>query len=95
MKAAIKPLEVSHAPELLRLAQEVQMSGQPYVLKNQGEEVALLTPLKVSRRTRKSGLVTLQDALWNIVGIGASDGPTDTSINKHRYLAEAYTTRDT
>jgi len=30
------------------------------------------------------------DALWNIIGMGRSDGPTDVSENKHKYLAQAY-----
>lgn len=30
------------------------------------------------------------DSLWNIVGIGRSEGPTDVSENKYKYLAEAY-----
>ncbi len=30
------------------------------------------------------------DPLWRIVGIGESSGPTDVSVRKHDYLAEAY-----
>jgi excisionase family DNA binding protein len=36
---------------------------------------------------------TFDDPLWDIVGMGAStqpDGITDVSLNKHKYLAEAY-----
>jgi hypothetical protein len=32
---------------------------------------------------------TMQDPLWNIVGIGQSDGPGDVSSSKLKYLAEA------
>lgn len=30
------------------------------------------------------------DPLWEIVGMGSFDGPTDIARNKHHYLAEAY-----
>jgi excisionase family DNA binding protein len=30
-----------------------------------------------------------EDPLWNIIGLGRSDGPTDVPRNKHKYLAEA------
>jgi excisionase family DNA binding protein len=32
---------------------------------------------------------TMDDALWKLVGLGASDGPNDVASNKHKYLAEA------
>jgi excisionase family DNA binding protein len=34
--------------------------------------------------------VTMDDPLWNIIGIGRSDGPTDVARNKYKNLAEAY-----
>src|SRR5437588_11415901 len=41
-------------------------------------------------RTKKGGRgITSQDSILHIIGIGASQGPTDTSTNKHRYLADA------
>jgi excisionase family DNA binding protein len=32
---------------------------------------------------------SIDDPLWNIVGIGCSDEPNDVASNKHKYLAEA------
>src|ERR1700730_4041871 len=41
-------------------------------------------------RTKKGGRgITSQDSILHIISIGASHGPTDTSTNKHRYLADA------
>jgi hypothetical protein len=61
------------------------------VLRRDSEDLAVLTPVKAARRPRvKKGPFTSDDALWDIVGIGESEGPTDVSENKHRYLAEAY-----
>ena len=33
---------------------------------------------------------TMDDSLWTIVGLGKSSGPVDVSVNKDRYLADAY-----
>ena len=33
---------------------------------------------------------TMDDPLWNIVGIVKDDGPTDAAVNHDKYLAEAY-----
>ena len=86
-----KPVDVSRVPELLRLAREVRDSGESRVLAHDDEELAILSPVpKEPRRTRKSGVVTRSDSLWDIVGMASSGGPGDAARNKQRYLAEAY-----
>ena len=47
---------------------------------------------KEARRSplRKGKPITADDPLWQLIGIGRSEGPTDVSQNKHKYLAEAY-----
>ncbi len=90
VRPELKPIDVGNTPELLRIAQEVKTTRQPYVLKVEDEELAVIRPLQPMPRPRKSGLVSKDDSLWNIVAIGKSDGPTDISQNKHKYLAEAY-----
>ena len=55
----------------------------------------LVTPVEPKRPTRKPSVLrgkpfTMQDSLWNIVGIGRSEGPADVATNKHKYLADAY-----
>ena len=62
---------------------------------NADEELAILKPVKRTRRQRRrSGIVTHDDSLWNIVGMASSEGPVDVARNKHRYLAEAYAGKD-
>jgi hypothetical protein len=86
-----KPIDVSSVPELLRLAREVRDSGESRVLAQDDEELAVLSPVQAERRrTRKSGVVTRSDSLWDIVGTASSAGPGDVARNKHKYLAEAY-----
>ena len=50
-----------------------------------------LFSVKMKRpKTKKGGRsITAQDSILHIIGIGASQGPTDTSTHKHRYLADA------
>lgn len=40
-----------------------------------------------SRKSKRA--ITHQDSIFSIIGIGASQGETDVSTNKHRYLADA------
>ena len=47
---------------------------------------------KPQRRLPRGKPTSADDPLWSIIGIGRSDGPTDVSANKHKYLAEAYET---
>jgi hypothetical protein len=83
--------DISGVPELLRLVEEINATGQPRVLTREGEEVAVLKPSRQSRRSRrKTGVITKEDPIWNLVGIGGSEGPGDIAANKHKYLAEFY-----
>jgi excisionase family DNA binding protein len=40
-------------------------------------------------RKRKTGILTADDPIWDIVGMFSSDGPGDVSENKRKYLADA------
>ena len=65
-------VEVQVAQLVLRLAEEVRDSGESRLLTRQDEELAILSPAKPTRRTRKSGIVTRADSLWSIVGMASS-----------------------
>ena len=91
MAKAPKPIDVGRVPELVAIAERVRASGEPCVLTRDGEELAILTAVSsAARRHRKSGVVSRSDSLWNIVGMGRSEGSGDIAENKHKYLAEAY-----
>src|SRR5688572_18626973 len=57
---------------------------------------SLLKPVLPNKRaTRRKRIprgrpFTMDDPLWDLVGIGHSGGPGDASENKHKYLAAAY-----
>jgi len=91
MARELKSVDVANVPELLSIAEKVRETGEPCVLKHEGEDLAILSPVPLApRRQRKTGIVTRNDPLWNIVGIASSEGPGDVARNKHEYLAEAY-----
>jgi hypothetical protein len=83
-------IDISSIPELLKLVQEVRQTNEPSILREESEDVAMLTPLKpVTKRSVRGKPTTADDPLWKLVGIGHS-GKGDVSANKHTYLVEAY-----
>ena len=85
-----KYIDISSIPELQKLVHEVRQTNEPSILREESEEVAMLTPLKPrAKRSTRGKPVTADDPLWKLIGIGHS-GKGDISANKHTYLAEAY-----
>lgn len=99
--------DVGDLPDVARLAHDVAKTGKRHVLTENGAAIAVLSPARQRRRAakaeavaeakpkvvrkRRNGVFTMDDPLWNIVGMfDDTEGPTDVSSNKHKYLAEAY-----
>jgi hypothetical protein len=83
-------IDISSIPELQKLVHEVRQTNEPSILREEREDVAMLTPLTpVTKRGVRGKPTTADDPLWKLVGIGHS-GKSDISTNKHQYLAEAY-----
>jgi hypothetical protein len=96
MSRAAKHVDIAQIPELVRLAREVQRTGQPRVLTRDREVLAVLEPVPRTRpvarpRARRTGP---DDPYWGLVGLGRSRGPADVSAEKYKYLAEAYAPRE-
>ena len=84
--------EIQSLADFLRLAEEVQKTKEPALLRQDGVylELRLAKPARTSRA--KGRLFTKDDSLWDIVGMfKADDGPTDVSANVDEYLAEGLT----
>lgn len=66
---------------------QIEQGGKGVLVEHDGA----LFSVKMKRPKTKKGIrgMTSQDSILHIIGIGASQGPTDTSTNKHRYLTEA------
>ena len=85
-----KRIDISSIPELLSIAQEVRRTNESRILKQESEDLAMLTPIKpVAKRSVRGQPTSADDPLWKLIGIGHS-GKGDISANKHQYLAEAY-----
>jgi len=86
-----KRVDIRSIPELLSLAQEVRTTNESSLLKQDSEDLALLSPVLPSSRSKtKAQPVTKDDALFRLIGIGKSGRPGGVSGKKHASLACAY-----
>ncbi|MCG3771992.1 MAG: hypothetical protein JW384_03193 [Nitrosomonadaceae bacterium] len=86
----VKRIDISNTPELLRLVEEVRQSNQRTILTKGDEEMLEVLPVKPAwRRRAKSGVLTKDAPLSQLVGALPSKEPTDAS-KKHEYLAQPH-----
>ena len=86
-----KKVQITRATDIVALAEEVRRTNRPAVLQRDSEDIALLTPVRTGEEPVLAGQpFTMDDPLWDIVGVGESEGVTDVSSNKHKYVADAY-----
>ncbi|MBI4321168.1 MAG: hypothetical protein HY675_21975 [Chloroflexi bacterium] len=91
MAKELKHLDITSKPELLQVVEEVQSGDEPLVLSKGGDDVAILRPVKRStKRVRRGKVLTTEDPLFSLVGIGQSSVPGGVSGKKHAYLLQAY-----
>lgn len=95
MAREIEAIDITNTPDLLRLAEEVARSGVSRVLRSDDRDVAVIIPVPLSPEAGRLGKPTSpDDPLWSIIGIADPadfpNVPADVSVNKHRYLADAY-----
>src|SRR5579862_2582799 len=74
---------VQHASDIF---DEIVTHGETIEVERDGNVITLRP--KAKRGKRKSRHFSLNDPLWDIVGIGRSGGPGDVSENKYKYVAE-------
>lgn len=90
MASELTPIDISHLPELAQLAEDVQRTRTPRLLRRGDEDVAVLTPTPPTRpRRRTARPVTEDDALFQLIGIGRSGIPGGISGKKHEALRGA------
>ena len=91
MARALRPIDITDIPELIRIAEEVRVTKEPRLLRRDGEDLAVITPVRpMARKTPRGRPTSADDPIWNIVGMARSKGPGDVSENVDKYLAEAY-----
>ena len=72
MAKEIKHIDISDTPELVRLAEEVQRSKQPHVLRRDSEDVAVVLPI-TARTVAGRREQVMEARIW------ADAGVTDTT----------------
>ena len=92
MARALKRIDISRYPELLKLVEQARSANEPVMLHGDKEDVAILRPLKrpAKQRIPRGRPTSADDPLWKIIGMARSEGPGDVSENVDKYLAEAY-----
>lgn len=96
MARELKPIDITHTPEVLRLAEEVARSGVPRVLRRDDEDLVEVRPVSPTRQRatgqKRSPSKRGVDNSWleSIIGIASKeefpDAPTDISSNVDKYL---------
>lgn len=66
--------------------EQIEQEGKGVLVEHDGSLFSV--KMKRPKTNKRSRSITPQDSILHIIGIGASQGPTDTSTNKHRYLAD-------
>lgn len=96
-RESMQGIDIDGVPELVALAEEVRRTNKPRVLRRGSEDVAMPAPIgprKVKRKRLPLGKpFTKDDPLWDLVGIGESEEPTNMAEHKHDYIADAYDPR--
>jgi hypothetical protein len=85
----LKAVDISDAPELLRLAEEVRASREPRLLRRNGEDLAVLTPLAHAPGPRRTRTNTPAD----LEAFRSSAGSWE-EVDVDRLIADIYTSRE-
>jgi hypothetical protein len=82
MARELKPIDISDTPDLLKLAEEVRASEKAYLLRRDGEVIAMLVPAPPALRRRDKRRKSEADmaAFWSSFG-GWKDVDTNRLIN--------------
>jgi hypothetical protein len=81
-------VNISDDLNLRDLVEQVRSRGASFVFQLADEDVAVLEPPRRSRK-RRSGVVTEDDPLFRLIGIGGSGAPGPGSEDKHEALLRA------
>src|SRR5437763_5072277 len=61
------PIDISHFPDLKRLANQARKTGRPYVLRENSHDIAFLTPVDTERKQQ-----TNQQAIEETLALAGS-----------------------
>ncbi|MGB8344896.1 MAG: hypothetical protein WCD86_08425 [Ktedonobacteraceae bacterium] len=66
--------------------EQIEQEGKGVLVEYDGSLFSV--KMKRPKANKRNRSITPQDSILHIIGIGTSQGPTDTSTNKHQYLAD-------
>jgi hypothetical protein len=90
MAKELTAVDITNAPDLLRLAEEVHRTGQPRLLRRDSEDLAVLSPIPTpTRRRRKREKTAVDDEAFL-----ASAGGWVGNVIVDAFLKENYESRD-
>lgn len=95
MVEELKSIDISHSAEVRHLVAEVQVADQARALQVDHRTVAIRSPAVHSRgASRRPKATSDSDPVWDIVGLGTSNGLDDVAENIDAYLARANLPKD-
>jgi len=89
MQRDLKRIDISNVPELLRIAEEVQITHQPRILRRDSEDVAILMPVTPSLQRRAKQELTESDYKAFLSSAGSWKG----LIDSDKLIADIYESR--
>lgn len=75
-----KPIDISDVPDVLRMVEEVRRAGEPRVLQRDGEDLAVVVPLRREEKPRGSKPTSEDIEAFRSAAGGWADVDTDTLI---------------
>lgn len=79
-------VDIADQPDLLKVLEQVEASGEPARIERDGRAIARIVPAAKPRRRRATNT---EKTLTSIIGIGQSAEPGDIATHKHDYIADA------
>ncbi len=89
MAKELKAIDISNAPELLRLVEELRKGDEPRVLRRDSEDLAILTPVNKSPKRTAKRAKTRADHEAFLSSAGSWKGIVDTD----NLVADIYESR--
>ena len=88
MAKALKTIDVSDNPEILRIAEEVRLTNEPRLLRREGQDLVVVMPATIAAKPRRKRAPTAADyEAFHAAAGGWKDVDTD------RLIADAYADR--
>ena len=95
MSRTLTPIDISHLPDLLRLAEEVQNTKTPRILKRDNETVAMLMPVGTPVKPEKKPSPTKADYDASLAALGSWRDLDPDALIAHVYRAREEGSRPT